>query len=198
MHQLIASYLFQNKECPLPGFGTLSVLNNGATADFTNQLISAPKAYIHFENRESNEAGLLKFIAAKTYMSDNESTAALDQFCFHLKNEISEHATVNLAGIGNFFVDNNGNMIFRQKELPQVYSASVYAERVIHPHAAHNMLVGDRETTNMLMKEYYSEETEIKDRWWVWAIVLGVVSILIILLFLTLTGGSSTGNAVKI
>lgn len=198
MHQVIASYLFQNKLCPLPGFGTLSVQSLSAQADFTNHLIKPPVSFIHFENRETHTNGLLAYIAVTAGLSVNEAAAALNHFCENLKKEIAGHSQAHLSGIGNFFVDNNGNMLFKQQELPAVFATPVFAERVIHPHASHAILVGDKETTNMMMKDYYSEETEIKDRWWVWAIVLGVVSILIIVLFLTLTGGSLTGNAVKI
>lgn len=199
MHQLIASYLFQNRVCPLPGFGTLTLKATSAFSDFTSQLIKAPRTYIHFEDRSSDPSGLLNFVSAKANLSNYEANEALDHFCDMLKREISSHAKVNLDGVGNFFVDNNGNMIFVQMELPTVFSPAVAAERVIHPNDPHTILVGDKETTSMVMTEYFSEVPEIKDRWWVWALVLAAVGLLVLFLYFTQpAAGSSFGNAIKI
>jgi len=43
------------------------------------------------------------------------------------------------------------------------------------------MTVGDIETTNTAMQEYYDETLVIaKDYWWVWAIVITVASAILI------------------
>ena len=116
MQQLIASYLFQNKTCPLPGLGTLSIHTSGAEADFTIKQISAPKRVIQFENKESDASGLLNYVAATTHSNNYEVTEALDHFCDNLKNEISNQANAKLEGIGNFFAGTNGQINFKQEE----------------------------------------------------------------------------------
>ncbi len=199
MHQLIASYLFQNKSCPLPGLGTLTVHVSGAKADFATQQIAPPEPFIQFSDRETNASGLLGFIAATTNINTYEVTEALGRFCNDLKKGIAEHAKAALNGIGNFVVDNNGNIIFEQSALPLAFLQPVFAERVIHPQAEHHILVGDKETTNTLMTELLSEKPGEKDRWWVWAIVLGTVGLLLLLLYFSqLNGTSPFGNALKI
>ena len=199
MHQLIASYLFQNKSCPIPGFGTLSISTSGAVSDFTNQRIAAPEPLIHFNDSETNIAGLLNYVAAKTNSNTYEVTEALDHFCDDLKKRISSNAKAKLEGIGNFVVDNNGNIIFEQLALPAAFLQPVFAERVIHPKSEHHILVGDKETTNTLMAELLHETPVTKDRWWVWAIVLGVIGLLLLLIYFTqLNGTSPFGNALKI
>ncbi len=199
MHQLIASYLFQNKSCPLPGLGTLTIHMSGAKADFGTQQIAAPEPFIQFSDREANTAGFLDYISAKTNSSKYEVTEALGHFCNELKKGISPGAKAGLEGIGNFVVDNNGNIIFEQSALPLAFLQPVFAERVIHPQAEHHILVGDKETTNTLMTELLSEKPGEKDRWWVWAIVLGTVGLLLLLLYFShLNGTSPFGNALKI
>lgn len=199
MHQLIASYLFQNKSCPIPGFGTLTLHVSGAKADFASQLIAPPEPFIQFNDRETNTGGLLNYMVAKTNNNTHEVTEALGHFCDGLKKGLSAHAKVSLDGIGNFVVDNNGNTIFEPLALPVAFLQPVFAERVIHPKSEHHMLVGDKETTNTLMTELLSERPGAKDRWWIWAIVLGVVGLLLLLLYFSeLNGGSPFGNALKI
>ena len=199
MHHLIASYLFQHKICPLPGFGTLSIRNSSAEADFVNHHIKAPAQAIHFESRPFNTAGLLDFIAYKTGSEIYQATEALDHFCESLEEEIAQYAKTTLQGVGSFFVDNNHNMIFEQFPLPEVFQQVVDTQRVIHPEAAHAILVGDKETTNVVMTEYFSEAPEVKDHWWVWAIVLGVVALFLLLLYFTGTqDAGNLGNAIKI
>lgn len=200
MQQLIASFLFQNKTCPLPGLGTLSIHTSSAESEFTNQQILAPQPVIEFSGKETNAADLLQYIATKTNMQSHEAAGALEHYCSDLKNEISKNAWAKLEGIGNFIVDNNGKIIFEQLALPPFFIQPVFAERVIHPKAEHNILVGDKETTNTMMTEYFNDESPVaKSRWWIGAVVLGVIGL--ILLFIYFNGSTSPyafGNAIKI
>ena len=197
MQQLIASYLFQNRLCPLPGFGCLSVQTTAAGSDFTNHLITAPAATILFSDKELNAAGLVSYVAERKGLAEQEATAILRNFCSGIKNSISQNGRVSLPGIGDFFVDEHGNTLFEQERLPAVFARPVNAVRLIHPNAEHSMLVGDRETTNTQMVEYLTGEEPMKDRWWIWAIVIAALSLLTLIIY---AGNNSTffGNATKI
>ena len=199
MQKQIASYLFQHKTCPLPGLGTLSVLNSGAEADFTNKLITAPKSFIQFSNAETDTAGLLNYLVLTTGADKYEVTEALDHFCDNLKNKIADQSDMQIESIGTFFVDGSGNINFTPQELPTAFVQPVFAERVIHPDAEHQILVGDKETTNTVMTGYFNETPVVKDRWWIWAIVLSVTGLIALIIYFTeLNGVSPFGNAIKI
>lgn len=199
MQKQITSYLFQNKSCPLPGLGTLSVLSSGAEADFTNKLIAAPKSFISFVDAESDTAGLVQYLAATSSGSDDKISESLNQYCDNLKKQITDQSNVKLEQIGQFFIDGSGKINFKQEELPRVFSQNVFAERVIHPEAEHHILVGDKETTNTVMTERLSAKPETRDRWWIWAIVIGAVGLALLLIYFTqFSGTSSFGNVIKI
>ena len=199
MHQLIASYLFQNKICPLPGLGSLSLSTNSAQPDFSNKTIHSPKASIDLIHGEVDAAPFLAYIARQTNSDAHEAASALDHFCDGLKNEASTHFNAKLEGVGNFVVNSNGDISFVALDLPQAFVQPVTAERVVRPQAEHNILVGDKETTNIEMAEYFNEETATKDRWWIWAIVLGVIGMLMVLLYAEDSNSSAQfGNAIKI
>jgi hypothetical protein len=205
MHYLIASYLFQNKTCPLPGLGTLYISAGKAEADFLNTVIKAPSPRIIFDAKENDPNNLLEYIAKKTKHSIEQATEKLQQFCDQLKTATihgtpgaaNQHPALN--GVGNFFKDSSGKINFRSAQLPAAFLQPVKAERVIHPEAEHQILVGDKETTNTLMNEYFSEAPAKKSRWWIWAIVLCAVALLIILLYLNNAGLlAMAGNAMPI
>ena len=198
MQNQIASYLFQHKTCPLPGLGTLSVLNSGAEADFTNKSIAAPKSFIQFNNTETDTAALLNYLAATSGGNAHEVSEALDHFCDNLKNKITKQ-DVQLESIGSFFADASGKINFKQEELPAAFTQPVFAERVIHPDAEHQILVGDMETTNTVMTEFLAPKSAVKDRWWIWAIALGTIGLLALVIYFTKVNGTSAfGNAIKI
>ena len=195
MHDLIASYLFQNKTCPLPGLGNLSVTTTGAQSDFSNNVIIPPVSSIQFTPGETDTASLLTWLANKTNSDKQEASSALDNFCDQLKNNSGS----NLDGVGNFVVNSNGEINFVPIELPGAFTQPVTAERVIRLDAQHEMLVGDKQTTNIAMTEYLNEESPKKDRWWIWAIVLGAVSLSLIFLYAADKNASAEfGNAIKI
>lgn len=199
MQKQIASYLFQQKTCPLPGLGSLSVASSAAVSDFTNKLFTAPEPMISFRQEAVNSEDLQDYLAVSSGMDKTEAAEALTRFCTDIKDRVLTGQEVHLQNIGSFFVNASGILEFKQESLPAAFTQSVFAERVIHPDAEHQILVGDRETTNTVMTELLAPGPELKDRWWIWAIVLGVVALIALLIYFTaLNGNSLFGNTIKI
>ncbi|MGG9972524.1 hypothetical protein ACQ33O_12090 [Ferruginibacter sp. SUN002] len=161
MHNtLIAASLFHNKTCTLPGIGTLSVHTNVAESDFVNTQLLAPTYAIQFSP------------AVEDANVFNEFSAISEL----LKSEIDRLGRVEMNGIGTFEkVDDK--IIFSGASLSNDFTLPVKAERVIRQHTEHTMLVGDKETTNVVMTEYFTETVVKKRYWWVWAIVLAAIGI---------------------
>jgi hypothetical protein len=191
MHRLIASYLFQNKTCPLPGLGTLSVVTGKAELDFLNTTIKAPAPRIVFEAKEADGSNLLEYIAAKTDSTVMQTIERLAHFCNSLKAATIANHPATLDGVGNFFTDSSGKINFKSTQLPAALLPPAKAERVVHPQAEHQILVGDKETTNTLMTEYYNEVPAVKSRWWIWAVALAAIAAIGILIYLNSDSASS-------
>jgi nucleoid DNA-binding protein len=199
MQKQLASYLFQHKTCPLPGLGTLSISRSAAKTDFTNKQISAPQSFIQFRDQETDSTGLLNYLSVTTGADKYEATEALHHFCDNLKQKITDQPEVQLGSIGGFFVDGSGKINFKQEELQVAFVQPVFAERVIHPDAEHQILVGDKETTNAVMTELLAPKFETEDRWWIWATVLGAIGLLAMTIYFTeLKGTAPFGNIIKI
>ena len=198
MQKQITSYLFQHKTCPLPGLGTLSIISSNVESDFTNKIFTAPKSTITFVQTETDTTGFLNYLSASTGADTYEATEALSHFCDDLKKKITNQSNIEINNVGSFFVDTSGAINFKQEELPVEFLQPVFAERVIHPDSEHQILVGDKETTNTVMTEFLAPKAETKKRWWIWAIVLATIGLLALLIYFTeFNGAYPFGNVIK-
>jgi hypothetical protein len=196
MHNFIASFLFQNNYCPLPGIGTLVLNQQSAESDFAGKKIYPPKSTIRFSAETADAAVLVAFIKNEKNISTEEAAAVLQNFSTEISNKLSVDKTMELHNIGTL-QNNNDTISFTEKALPDFFVQPVIAERVIHPQAEHSILVGEKETTNTAMTEYYADEPVAKDRWWIWAIVLGTIAVAVITYHFT-SNNFSLGNQIKV
>ena len=178
MYNIIAPSFFQKKNCVLPGIGSLSLLTHPAESDFTNTQIKAPRQEIVFTSSSSGYGVFNEFSAISEMMKRN----------------LDEEGRVELLGIGTFTKDSKGNIIFSAIQLDDNFNQPVTAERVIHKDAAHAILVGDKETTNVVMTEFYNEEPAITDRWRVWALLLAAIGIGTVVYYLSQYGANNFGS----
>ena len=179
MYDLIAPAFFQKKSCRLPGIGQLTLTTIPAKIDFSNKQILAPVQSIVFVPISGNENSYNEFSAISEMM----------------KKTLDEEGSINLAGIGNFYKDTIGAIRFEPVELNPVFLQPVTAVRTIRQDAEHNMLVGDKKTTNVEMTEFLNEEAPIPpDRWWIWAIVLGLIGIGLLTVYFNQNGWNLLGN----
>ncbi len=181
MDYLIAPALFQNKFCRLPGIGTLAVITSTAETDFVNSHINAPLPSIIFSASQKDENIF------------NEFTALSEL----IKKDLEQKGSVTLKGVGDFVKNEEGIIGFIPQQLNKRLMPPVAAQRIIRQNVKHTMLVGDKETTNTTMAEYFVEEEQLTtDRWWIWAIVLGVIGIGILVLYISENGFNLFGNAI--
>ncbi len=199
MQQMIASYLFQNKSCPLPGLGTLHLRVLPAEANFGNKQIAAPQQVIQFDNKETDATVLIQYIASATQISVDDATEAIDHFCESIHTKLVSKTKAIVEGIGIFSKNAALETVFKQEEIPSIYFPAITAERVIHPAAVHQILVGDKETTNTKMSAFYNETETITYKWWVWALFIAAVGLTMMLIYFTeARGGFPFGNTIKI
>ncbi|MEP7165964.1 MAG: hypothetical protein ABI741_14775 [Ferruginibacter sp.] len=175
MEDLIELYLFKNKKCPLPSLGVLQVVDTNAVALYSQGKIEPPIPSIKLLEQELPADGFIDFIALKKNISTDEASALLTQYCYKLQN-MDAYGETKFPNAGKFYVNSDGNLVFRTVEIPKAFLPELTVERVIHPAASHAMVVGDRETTTTEMAAYYSDtDPSIKDKWWIWAICLAAI-----------------------
>ena len=180
MYQIIAPSLFQNRTCHLPGIGTLIITTNSAEIDFGNAAISSPFDTINFIREAEGEKIFNEFSAISEL----------------LKNNLKKQGSVKLTGIGEFQTLQSGEINFISIDPDPVFVLPIKIERVIRQDVPHAILVGDQQTTNVVMTEFYNDQPVKKDRWWIWAIALAIIAIgVFVVYFLNQKGYNLFGNA---
>jgi hypothetical protein len=179
MYNLIASSFFQKKYCQLPGIGSIALISHPATTDFVNSRIKAPMQEVVFEPQGDGKNIFNEFSAISEL----------------LLRKITEGGQVDIEGVGIFYKDAADTVKFAPVKLDETFTPAVAAERVIRQDARHTILVGDKETTNTAMTEYFSEErVEKKERWWIWAILLAAVGLALLFFYVYQHGMNGLAN----
>lgn len=175
---MIATSLFLDKKCNLPGIGTLLLVSRSAKSDFLNTRILSPTQTIEFiaDGRDNNL-----------------STDFLELSNF-IKTKLTEEGTYLLNGIGTFTRQGEAEVQFTPVVIDPAFTPDVEAVRVIRQDAIHEILVGDQQTTNTEMIDYFNEKTPLFDRWWVWAIVLSAIGLILMLIYFSQRGLNLLGN----
>jgi len=183
MEEIIEQYLLRKKYCPLPAVGTLEINMKPAQAIFSEHRMHAPVPEITLLRKELPADHFIQFIAAEKNISIAEASQSLEAYCSMLQH-LDVYREVKLEHAGKFFVNADGVLKFRQKEIPSEFIPDVKLERVIHPNSVHQVRVGDTETTNVAMAEYYSVSGTLrKATWWIWALLLALAGIAAIALY---------------
>ncbi len=156
----------------LPGLGTLSIVYESAQTDFINSRILSPGYQIVFD--ESNVDADDRF----SLVSNSIKTA------------LETNKKIELTGIGSFFLDTKNKIHFSPVQVDENLLQPVFAERVIHDDATHNMLVGDKETTTTVMTDFYKEQPVAAERWWIAAAAILVIALSVLCYHFYENGGS--------
>lgn len=173
MFDIIASSFFQKKSCRLPGIGNLELAYTPAQYDYGSRHIKAPRETV-------------LFIASSPYDNHFNEFSAISQL---IKDELDKKGNVEITGLGSFTKDSSGSIQFEALPVNDDFLQPVVAEKVIHTDAEHAILVGDKETTNTVMSEYYSEETaEAGSKWWIWALALGAIGMAAVIVYISTNG----------
>ena len=173
MESLITSFLLQSAKTTLPYIGTFYHQWTSSKLDVVNKQILPPvRELIFHESSDSDAGNLVNFISRKQHIQLTEAKTELDKYCNYWKDKLNRGDSLNFETIG-LLRRNEEGLIYFQSERSNQFLQPVSAERVLHENAAHNVLVGDKETTSTLMNQYYSGEIVLeKSHWGTWAIIL--------------------------
>ncbi|UAY51113.1 hypothetical protein [Ferruginibacter albus] len=189
MQHSIASYLFRNKNCFLPGIGELKIVRTPANTDFFTHQIKAPVEVIEFTPYDEKVAVF------------NELSAESQ----HLKMLLDTENNITLEGVGTFSKSNNGEINFVGVKVAEIFNQPVRVETISHQPAAYT------ETKSVVQRDVLPETVvqhdstllindnplPKKERWWIAAVIIGVIG-LGALLFNISQNGSTSGNIISI
>lgn len=156
MEGILSKYLIQHNHCPLPGIGYLKLSAKPAAIHFGNKEIAAPTPEVLLLDKKIDPKDLVATVAATNNVSNDDALAALKNYCSTLK-LISKKERVLLGSFGSFEVSEEGKLVFHSNAINNHFLPNLPLEKIIRQNAEHTMLVGNTETTNTQMEEYYQE-----------------------------------------
>lgn len=122
-----------------------------------------------------------------------------NDFVFELKKQVMDNAVVDWKGIGSLQKGLAGDirLVYTDDFLVQ---SPVPAEKVIRERADHMVRVGEDEMTAAEMTEILNQPEEKKSYWWVYAMIIGILSVIFIGWHLSENGVDlkATGNSTKL
>ena len=178
MDHLIAPKLFKNKTCHLPGIGTLTVLLKSAETDYVKQIISAPQPSIKFSATQDDDTILNEF-------------SALSKL---IKNDLDAHRLVSLKGIGDLVKNDSGVISFIPIQLPKYFAPAIDAKQLLSDDEQNALTLVDQKLARAENPKVLVESKVRKNRWWVWAIALGLAGAGVLGYYISKYGFNSLGN----
>ena len=185
MRDLIASYLIQNKECHLPFLGNFRIKKVPSLLDLPNKkLVPSSDEIVFSENENYLSPGLTNYVSHLYKVPRHEAEEKINNWCLDAKVKLDSGEKLDLNSVGSLQKNVVGNIFFQMQQRINFFEP-VTAERVIHKDAGHTVLVGDKETTSVVMNEFYRDDvvSKVKSSWKIWAIILFVVSLLLLIFY---------------
>lgn len=200
MYKELFQFLLIHKELPVPGIGTFLLERNSASVDFPNKQITAPSYQVTLKpGAEPPGKSFFNKLSALLHQSGRDTVLQFNDFVFELKQQIMDNAVVDWKGIGRLQKGLAGDirLVYTDDFLVQ---PPVPAEKVIRERADHMVRVGEDEMTSAEMTEILNQPEEKKSYWWVFAMIIGILSVIFIGWHLSENGVDlkATGNTKKL
>ncbi len=192
MFPLMYKYLMLHEKVCIPGVGIFYKERQPAKLDFSNKLFQPPVHTIYFkEEPVQADKRFYTFASKEQGIDEVEAIRRFHDFAFRFKDSIHHNEETTLPGLGTLKRSEKGKLVFESEAIVAKYFPATPAERIVRKQAEHNLLVGDRSTTNTAMQEMLVDEVTVtkKTRWLIAAVILAVVAIAAIVVYYVQHGG---------
>jgi hypothetical protein len=173
MYNEAAEILIRTKMVKLPGVGVLLVDEKPAIISAGEHIIQPPTTQINFI-----EDGSVEF--------DNKD-GSKGKIIFALARQLKgmqQHDKIDIGYLGYFQKSDTGDYVFTQNKVDYPALSSLTAERVIRKEAVHEVTVGDNVRSSAEMSVPYEKRiTAVKNNWWIFALILALISIALIIYY---------------
>lgn len=223
MTDVLVSYLLQHKSISIPGLGSMYIERIPAQTDFVNRRILPPDYHFRFDKYfDAPDKDFFTYLAKQQNIADYEAIKWYNEWAYALRSKLREGHSVEMTGIGSLKKDISGEIVFEATGRIHSLQEPTPANRVIHTHTQHKMLVGDQEVTRKItVSDTKQEVIEIpeppaveeqqpapeekqgkkkKDKkgggWWVFALIVAAIALTLIFFRFYKSGfnTSATGN----
>jgi nucleoid DNA-binding protein len=182
MQQYILPFLAQHYSLTIKDLGTFSVVEDAPSWEAVKQQFTTPETIIKFSNTaEETTEEFINFIATKNKLTIKVANEYIQNAIELFQSDYTNNKFI-INGIGT--LQKKGA---RELELHQSFTNQykpITAVKVIRQDAKHTLRVGETETTNLQMQEYYEQGISKKTiGWFTIALLLSIATIGYILFY---------------
>jgi hypothetical protein len=203
MTETLLSYLLQHKSLSIPGLGSMYIERIPAQTDFVNKRILPPDYHFRFDKYfDAPDKDFFTYLARQKDIADYEAIKWYNEWAYELRNKLRDGQPIQWKGIGTLKKDVSGEIVFEAAGAIPTLHEPAPANRVIHVHAQHTMLVGDREITREITPVDYPEQEVTdtyveKESWWVYALIIAAIALSAIFFHFYKNGFNTAGTGNK-
>ncbi|HEY6064264.1 MAG TPA: hypothetical protein VIV35_11680 [Chitinophagaceae bacterium] len=180
MYEELYQYFIQHKKIIVPGVGTFLLERKPAEADFVNKQINPPFYSVTLQAPgDSPSIHFFKWLAGVLHISDHDAIIRFNDFLFDTKKQITDGNTIEWHGLGTISKGLTGEMKF-VPAIGSVMEKPVAAEKIIREKSEHMVRVGEDQKTSAEMTEMLNLPEAKKSRWWITALLAGLLALLFI------------------
>jgi hypothetical protein len=178
----LQEYLLLHGKVKLPGAGFLSARLHPARYEVSERAFVPPSCELHWQEEDDDfmQQPQMAFLAQKLDLSEEDVYEHFHEVAYLYQTKISNGEAIDLGALGQIRNDEQGKLKFVAPVESIRPFESLAAERVIRQGVAHQMVVGDNETTTTDMEAYFTDTPEEKDRWWWLPLTIGLIALALI------------------
>jgi hypothetical protein len=198
MNAILNRYLIQHKSISIPGLGTIQADTIPASIDAAGRCAIPPSVVYRFDSYfDAPDKEFFSYLARKNRISDYDALRNYNAFAYTLRDQLNQQQSAVWEGLGTLVKDDTGGITLVSSRHAPEFIRDIPAEKLLRDDAEHKLLVGDRERTSSEMTQWFSEEPAPgRKRWWLAAVIIAVVSLLLAVIHLSTHGWNigATGN----
>jgi nucleoid DNA-binding protein len=158
--QVLYRYFSLNGMVHIPGLGQLNLCRIPAINDFIGKKILPFSYVIRYDRWEDKmPADQLKYIQKHAGLETDQLLSSLKMLEDEMKSKLHAEGKIEWQGLGSFIVNENGDILFHQKNHVTVTHTDVRYKHVLREKVDHPVIVGEQEKTLAEMEEYFDEKT---------------------------------------
>lgn len=185
MIDILNKYLVQQKSINIPGLGTLYLERVPAHTDIESGQISPPAYTLRFDKYfDAPDKAFFTYLASQKKIPDYEAIKLYNQFAQDIRSAIKFEEKAVWKEMGIFTKDDSGEVIFEpDSKLLQPFTP-VTAEKVIHTDAPEQLAVPAQEETVAPLVAPAETAVQVKvqkDPWRMYALVMGIIGLIVLL-----------------
>ena len=189
MFHILYKYLILNKQLSIPGIGHFYIEHEPARPDAAGDVIHSPLPVIKFTNTVTTaDRNFFEFASQELAIEQWDTIRQFHDFSYNLKNDVNTYASIELPGMGSLRRNNLGGLSFEPAMVLDEYFPEIKVPMPLQQETQEANIPAETPVTESEPGEDVEDDTPpTKDRWWVAAVVLGVIGIAAIVYYYATT-----------